>query len=91
MYLDILKILAQKRAVKVTELMYETNVNCSVLKERLEFLMEKEFVVEKTLKTGSIVFDVTEKGLRVLKQFRELQTMFSVNETDNVKVQTLLY
>ena len=38
-HLEILKILAQKRGTKLTELMYETDTNCSVLKEHLKFLL----------------------------------------------------
>ena len=39
MEVDILKILAQKGRLKLTHIMYKTNVNCSVLNTNLEFLI----------------------------------------------------
>ncbi|MDG6222334.1 MAG: winged helix-turn-helix domain-containing protein [Candidatus Bathyarchaeota archaeon] len=89
-HLEILKILAQKRSLKLTELMYETNTNCSVLKEHLKFLVRKELIVENSLKNKNIVFDVTEQGLMVLKHFNELETILSKTKTKPVKIQTIL-
>ncbi|WGM88540.1 MAG: ArsR family transcriptional regulator [Candidatus Bathyarchaeota archaeon] len=89
-HLEILKILAQKRSLKLTELMYETNTNCSVLKEHLKFLVRKELIVENSLKNKNIVYDVTEQGLMVLKHFNELETILSKTKTKPVKIQTIL-
>ena len=89
-HLEILKILAQKRGLKLTELMYETNTNCSVLKEHLKFLIRKQCIIEQTLKNKSIVYDISEKGLMVLKHFKDLETILSTNKTQTVKIQTQL-
>jgi len=89
-HLEILKILAQKRDIKITELMYETNTNCSVLKEHLKFLIRKECIIEQTLKNKNIIYDISEKGLLVLKHFNELETILSTNKTQTVKIQTRL-
>jgi len=89
-HLEILKILAQKRSLKTTDLMYEINTNCSVLKEHLKFLVRKELIVENTLKNKNIVYDVTEKGLMVLKHFNELETILSTTKSKPVKIQTIL-
>ena len=89
-HLEILKILAQKRSQKLTDLMYETNTNCSVLKEHLKFLIRKEVVKENILKNKNIVYDVTEKGLLVLRHFNELETILSKTKTNTVKIQTTL-
>ena len=49
MHLDILKILAQKGPLKLTHIMYKANVNCSVLKEYLDFLIQQELIAEKII------------------------------------------
>ena len=90
MYLDILKTLAKKGPLKLTHIMYKANVNCSVLKEYLNFLIQQKLVEEKALPKERIVYDVTEKGLTVLKYFRELQIMLPLVK-DKVSFPPLLY
>ena len=91
MYIDILKVLAHKGPLKLTHIMYKANVNCSVLKEYLDFLIEQGLVEEKTVGKKRIVYAVSEKGLRVLKYFRELKVMLPVIEEGHVRVPTSLY
>ena len=86
MHLDILMTLAQKGPLKLTHIMYKANVNCSVLKEYLDFLMQQKLVEEKMLKKERIVYTITEKGLKVLKYFRELQIMIPVFDDNNTKI-----
>ena len=89
-HLDILKTLAQKGPLKLTHIMYKSNVNCCVLKEYLEFLTQQKLVEEKALRKERIVYEITEKGLTVLKYFRELQNMLSVVE-DKERIPPMLY
>ena len=49
-YIDILNVLALKGQLKLTHIMYKSNVNCKVLKEQLEFLIKNGLVEEKILK-----------------------------------------
>ena len=91
MYIDILRVLSQKGPLKLTHIMYKANVNCSVLKEYLDFLIEQELVEEKTVGKKRIVFVVSEKGIKVLKYFRELKVMLPVTEEDQVKLPASLY
>ncbi|MFW6111031.1 MAG: winged helix-turn-helix domain-containing protein, partial [Thermoproteota archaeon] len=44
MYVDVLKVLARNGPLKLTHIMYKANVNCSVLKDFLDFLMEHDLV-----------------------------------------------
>jgi len=90
MHLDILKTLAQKGPLKLTHIMYKSNVNCCVLKEYLEFLTQQKLVEEKTLTKERIVYEITEKGLTVLKYFRELQIMLPMVE-DKASIPPMLY
>ena len=91
MHLDILKTLALKGPLKLTHIMYKANVNCCVLKEYLDFLTQNELVAEKTLKKQKIVYEITEKGFKVLKYFRELQVMLPVVDEDKSKLPAMLY
>ena len=91
MYIDILKVLAHKGPLKLTHIMYKANVNCSVLKEYLDFLIEQELVEEKTVGKKRIVYGVTEKGFMVLKYFRELKVMLPVVEDGQTRVPASLY
>ena len=91
MYLDILKTLAQKGPLKLTHVMYKANVNCCVLKEYLDFLIQQGLVKEKILRKERIVYEITEKGYSVLKYFRELQIMLPVYEGDKAKIPPMLY
>lgn len=86
MHLDILMTLAQRGPLKLTHIMYKANVNCSVLKEYLDFLIQQKLVEEKILKKERIVYTITEKGFTVLKYFRELQIMIPVFDENNTKI-----
>ena len=89
-HLDILRTLAQKGPLKLTHIMYKANVNCSVLKEYLDFLTLQKLVEEKALRKERIVYEITEKGLTVLKYFRELQIMLPMVE-DKASIPPMLY
>jgi len=91
MHLDILKILAQKGPLKLTHIMYKSNVNCSVLKEYLGFLIKQELIEEKTLRKERIAYAVTQRGLAVLGYFRELQILLPILEEDKSRMPPILY
>ena len=80
MYVDILKVLAQRGPLKLTHIMYKANVNCSVLSEYLEFLLKQELVEERNVKKNRKVYAVTQHGLTVLKSFRELSLALPIIE-----------
>ncbi len=80
MYVDILKVLAHRGPLKLTHVMYKANVNCSVLKEYLEFLMKQELVEERHARKNLIVYAITQRGLMVLKYFRELKQVLPILE-----------
>lgn len=80
MYVDILKVLARNGPLKLTHIMYKANVNCSVLKEYLDFLIAQNLVEEKTVGKKRIVYAITERGITVLKYFRELKAVLPIIE-----------
>jgi len=80
MYVDILKVLAQRGPLKLTHVMYKANVNCSVLKEYLEFLIKQNLIEERTIGKRRVVYAVTQRGITVLKYFRELKQVLPIVE-----------
>ena len=90
-HLDVLRTLAQKGPLKLTHIMYKSNVNCCVLKDYLDFLILHNLIEEKIIKKERIVYKITEKGISVLKYFRELQTMLPIDEENKEKIPAILY
>jgi predicted transcriptional regulator len=80
MYIDILKVLAHRGPLKLTHIMYKANVNCSVLKEYLDFLIQQSLVEERAAGKQRIVYAVTQRGITVLKYFRELKLVLPIVE-----------
>ena len=80
MYVDILTVLAHRGPLKLTHVMYKANVNCSVLKEYLDFLMKQNLVEERIVGKARVVFAVTPRGITVLKYFRELKEVLPIVE-----------
>jgi len=87
MYVDILKVLAQRGPLKLTHIMYKANVNCSVLKEYLDFLIKQGLVEEKIQGKSRTVFAVTQRGITVLKYFRELKQVLPIIEEARGQIQ----
>lgn len=80
MYVDILKVLAQRGPLKLTHIMYKANVNCNVLKEYLDFLLKQGLIEERMAGKSRTVFAVTQRGITVLKYFRELKQALPIVE-----------
>ena len=79
-YVAILSVLAQRGPLKLTHIMYKANVNCSVLREQLDFLIKQNLVQERIIKKERTVFAVTPRGINVLKYFRELTQALPIIE-----------
>jgi predicted transcriptional regulator len=58
--------------------MYKANVNCRVLKEYLEFLIRQDLIAERTVGKSRTVFAITQRGITVLKYFRELKQVLPI-------------
>jgi predicted transcriptional regulator len=83
MYVDILNVLAQRGPLKVTHINYETNVNCNVLKEYLNSLIKQGLIEERVVGKNRVVYMVTDRGISVLKFFRELNKVLTIIEEDS--------
>lgn len=94
MYIDILKVLAQNGPLKLTHVMYKANVNCSVLKEYLNFLIQQSLIEEQILRKRrnktKISYAITERGRKVLKYFNEVNRALQITQEAN-KIPPMLY
>ncbi len=91
---DMLRALARYGPLKLTHIMYKANVNCSVLKQYLDFLIQRNLIEEQTLhkkrNKTRVVYAITERGRTVLKYFRELNNALQITEEEN-KIPASLY
>jgi len=60
--------------------MYKANVNCGVLKEYLDFLIKQGLVEERTIRKQRLIYAITQKGITVLKYFKELKQVLPLVE-----------
>jgi predicted transcriptional regulator len=64
--------------------MRNANVNCSMLREYLDFLTKQGLIEVKIIGKERKVYAITQRGVTVLKQFRELKEALPINkETEN--------
>jgi predicted transcriptional regulator len=91
MYADILNVLAHRGPMKLSHIMYKANVNCSVLNDQLDFLVNQNLVEKRTIKKSSAVFAITKRGITVLKYFRELTQVLPIIEENRRKTAPLHY
>ena len=80
MYVDILQVLSHRGPLKLTHIMYKANVNCRVLKEYLDFLTKQNLIEERPVGKSRTVFAITQRGIMVLKYFRELKQVLPIVE-----------
>jgi predicted transcriptional regulator len=79
-YIAILSVLANKGPLKLTHIMYKANVNCSVLNENLDFLIKQKLIEERIVGKARTVFAVTQRGITVLRYFKELTKALPIIE-----------
>ena len=83
-HVDILEVLVHWGPLKLTHIMYKSNVNSSVLEKYLGFLIKQGLVEEKIIRKGRKFFTITPRGVTVLKQFRGLSEVLPIiEETGN--------
>jgi predicted transcriptional regulator len=60
--------------------MYKANVNGSVLKEDLDFLIKQGLVEQRNIGKTRVIFAVTQRGIAVLKYFHQLKQVLPIVE-----------
>jgi predicted transcriptional regulator len=75
--LDMLLTIDRKGgAAKPTHILYGANLSHNRLKEYLEFLLEKEFIEETTVK-GRLYYRITDKGMAFIREFEKIEELSS--------------
>jgi len=82
MYIDILQVLASKGYLKITHIMYKSNLNCKVLKMQLDFLVKNGLIEERILKKEKVVYAITPRGTSILKAFTQVKQAFPSEENE---------
>jgi predicted transcriptional regulator len=90
-HIAILIVLAHWGPLKSTHIMYKADVNYSVLKDCLDFLIKQGMIEEQTIKNKRRVFAVTQSGINVLKYFRELIQALPIMEEYQKQTNLLIY
>jgi predicted transcriptional regulator len=86
-HIAILRALAYHGKLKPTHITYKANVNCSALKECLDFLMERNLIKEQSIsrkKQTRKVYAITELGLNALRNVKEINNALHVFDELNV-------
>ena len=83
MEVDILKMLDQKGPLRLTHLMYKTNVNCDELTKDLVFLIKQGLIQKRLVGNGRQVYSITGLGLTLLKSWKELKQLLPAIEDEN--------
>ena len=78
MYVDILEILACRGPLKLTVIMENADVDCSKLRDCLDFLTKQGLVEVKFVRKGKKIYAVTQLGVTVLKQFVEIKEVLPI-------------
>jgi predicted transcriptional regulator len=60
--------------------MHKANINCSILKTYIEFLIKQNLVEEKTIGKHRVIYAITQRGIKVLKYFEELNQALPIAE-----------
>ena len=80
MYMDILGVLDHNGPLNLTHAMHQINVNCCMLRECIDFLTKQGLIEAKIIKKERKVYAITQLGVTVLKQFRELKEVLPTVE-----------
>jgi predicted transcriptional regulator len=69
-YVEITSLLAQTGPLKLTQIMFNINLNFSDLKENLSVLVKQAFVEKRAIAKGRVIYAVTQRGINVLNYFQ---------------------
>jgi len=84
--IDVLSILSQRGLSRITHIMYDSNTNCSLLKTNLTYMIQQGLVEKKPVGKERIAYQVTQKGVTILKTFKEFKQMLPIVEEAPIKL-----
>jgi predicted transcriptional regulator len=84
--IDILKLLAHQGPLKVTHIMYKANLNSNSVKEHIKLLIKQDLVVGRLVGKQLKTYAITQRGVTVLKYFREIRQVLPIVEEERNQV-----
>jgi len=69
---DILEIIGNNRAIKMTPLLRKSNLSSQRFAEYFQELYDKGFIIEARDRQGKKVYSLSEKGFRYLEKYRTI-------------------
>lgn len=90
----LIGVLDHNGPLKLTHIMHQINVNCCMLRECFDFLTKQGLIEIKIIEKERKVYAITQLGVTVLKQFRELKEVLPIVEVignEAKKQETCLY
>lgn len=80
--LEILELLVNAGPMKLTHIMYKANVNCSILKMNIGFLINRNLIKAITVGKNRSTYTITNEGRRVIKHYRVVEdALYDVDKT----------
>jgi predicted ArsR family transcriptional regulator len=73
----------QNSPLSLAQISNKVNLDCTILKEHLEFLIRQGMIEERTFKKGRSVFAIMERGKTVLGYFQESMQVLPVLDEES--------
>jgi predicted transcriptional regulator len=86
--IEILSILSQRGLSRITHIMYNTNTNCSLLKEIMVFMIKQNLVEAKNVGKDRVAYCITQRGISILNAFKELNQILPLVENNSDQIST---
>jgi len=86
--IEILSILSQRGLSRITHIMYNTNTNCTLLKEIMVFMIKQNLVEAKNVGKDRVAYCVTQRGISILNAFKELNQILPLVENNSDQIST---
>jgi predicted transcriptional regulator len=79
-HIDLLKTFSYEALLTLTQIKDNINLNNSSLRENLEFLIMHGLLEEQPLKKRNTAFTITQRGIAVLRYFRQYPVEISIKK-----------
>jgi predicted transcriptional regulator len=79
-HIDLLKAFPYEAPLMLTQIEDNIKLNNSSLRENLEFLIMHGLLEEQTLKKRNTAFTITQRGITVLRYFRQYPVEISIKK-----------
>jgi predicted transcriptional regulator len=83
---SILETLSSNGPLKITHAMHKANLNCTVLKNYFDFLIKQGAVEETSIERERSIYAITDKGLSLIKYFKELNQMIPTMKINQLQL-----